>query len=149
MTATHFSNPTTPIDGEPQTMSSGAAVNRLLRLPQVLERTGISRSMVYLLESQGRFPGRVKVSARAVAWLADEVQSWIDAKKANRRITTDEQAAQALGRALANWDVPVDVIHRSQSADSPSARPGEMRRGAFVGPVEPGGLTLPPRSFRR
>ena len=83
-------------------MSSSAA-NRLLRLPQVLERTGLSRSMVYLLESQGRFPGRVKVGARAVAWPEDEVERWIDAKKANRCVPADQEATQTLSRALASW----------------------------------------------
>jgi prophage regulatory protein len=96
-------------------MSSPAA-NRLLRLPQVLERTGLSRSMVYLLESQGRFPGRVKVGVRAVAWPEDEVQTWIDTKKASRRVTTDEESAQTVGRALASWGVHAEVIGGSENA---------------------------------
>ena len=102
-----------PFAGEPQAMSSPAA-NRLLRLPQVLERIGLSRSMVYLLESQGRFPGRVKVGTRAVAWPEDEVQAWIDAKKATRCVSTDSETAQTVGRALASWGVHSEVIRGSE-----------------------------------
>ena len=91
-------------------MSSPAA-NRLLRLPQVRERTGLSRSTVYLLESQARFPGRVKVGARAVAWPKDEVQAWIDAKKATRCVSTDQETAQTVSRALAST---VDVVVRTE-----------------------------------
>jgi predicted DNA-binding transcriptional regulator AlpA len=43
------------------------AGGRLLRLPAVCELTGLGRSMIYLLESEGRFPQRVKLTQRAVA----------------------------------------------------------------------------------
>jgi prophage regulatory protein len=57
---------------------------RLLRLPEVRKATGLSRSMIYSLESKKRFPTRVKISARAVGWMEDEVQRWI-AERRNTR----------------------------------------------------------------
>lgn len=45
-----------------------------LRLPQVMERTGLCRSAVYAMEG---FPKPVKLGGRAVAWVASEVDSWI------------------------------------------------------------------------
>jgi len=50
---------------------------RLLRLPAVCELTGLGRSMIYLLESQGSFPQRIKITERAVAWLENEIRAWI------------------------------------------------------------------------
>jgi predicted DNA-binding transcriptional regulator AlpA len=37
--------------------------------------------MIYLLESKRCFPMRVKISARAVGWMEDEVQRWIAERK--------------------------------------------------------------------
>jgi prophage regulatory protein len=46
-----------------------------LRLPQVMERTGLCRSAVYGTEG---FPSSVKLGGRrAVAWVSSEVDAWI------------------------------------------------------------------------
>jgi len=51
---------------------------RILRLPNVLDRTGLSRSTVYLRVTEGRFPRPVSLGARAVGWIETEVEEWID-----------------------------------------------------------------------
>jgi prophage regulatory protein len=33
--------------------------------------------MIYRLESEGRFPRRIKLGIRAVGWIEGEVESWI------------------------------------------------------------------------
>jgi len=63
-------------------------IPRLLRLPDVLSVTGLSRSMIYLLEAQGKFPQRVKLSLRAVGWPEDEVHQWVEFRIANRASST-------------------------------------------------------------
>lgn len=50
---------------------------RILRLPNVLDRTGLSRSIVYLRVTEGRFPRPVSLGARAVGWIETEVEEWI------------------------------------------------------------------------
>ena len=50
---------------------------RLLRLPAVLERTGLGRSALYDLMAAGRFPRPLQIGARAVAWREDEIEEWI------------------------------------------------------------------------
>jgi len=50
---------------------------KLLRLPAVLERTGVSRSLLYLLEARGEFPRRLKLTARCVGWRSDDIEDWI------------------------------------------------------------------------
>ena len=41
---------------------------RFLRLPEVLARTGLSRSTIYVRLDQGRFPRPVSLGGRAVGW---------------------------------------------------------------------------------
>lgn len=50
---------------------------QILRLPQVCRITGLCRSMIYQLESQRRFPCRVRIGARAVGWVESEVHVWL------------------------------------------------------------------------
>ena len=50
---------------------------RFLRLPEVLARTGLSRSTIYVRLEQGRFPRPVSLGGRAVGWIEAEVDEWI------------------------------------------------------------------------
>lgn len=50
---------------------------RLIRLPEVLERTGYGKARIYRLISEGRFPAPVKIGVRAVAFVESEVDEWI------------------------------------------------------------------------
>ncbi len=53
---------------------------RLLRLPDVREAVGLSRSEIYRLIGLGRFPAPVPLGERIVAWDATEVMGWIQAR---------------------------------------------------------------------
>lgn len=48
---------------------------------------GVPYSFAHIarLEGQGQFPKRVKLGACRVAWLAEEVQAWIDERIALRQ----------------------------------------------------------------
>ena len=50
---------------------------RFLRLPEVLARTGLSRSTIYVRLDQGRFPRPVSLGGRAVGWIEAEVDEWM------------------------------------------------------------------------
>ncbi len=50
----------------------------ILRLPTVKERTGLSRSTIYLRISNGTFPSPISLGGRAVGWVSDEIQLWIE-----------------------------------------------------------------------
>jgi prophage regulatory protein len=50
---------------------------KLIRIRDVMSRTGLSRGGVYKLEAAGRFPARVGVGDVAVAWCEREVEGWI------------------------------------------------------------------------
>ncbi|MDO8769509.1 MAG: AlpA family phage regulatory protein [Burkholderiaceae bacterium] len=55
--------------------------NRLLRLPDVVRYTGLSRSSIYALQGEGKFPKSVKLSLRAVAWPQQQIQKWIEGRE--------------------------------------------------------------------
>lgn len=48
----------------------------LLRLPAVLQVTGLGRSTLYKMVAEQAFPEPVKLAKRAVAWRRDEVLDW-------------------------------------------------------------------------
>ncbi|WP_063942704.1 helix-turn-helix transcriptional regulator [Enterobacter bugandensis] len=50
---------------------------RLIKMPEVMRRTGNGKAWIYRLISQGQFPRPVKVGARAVAFVESEVDEWI------------------------------------------------------------------------
>lgn len=59
---------------------------QLIRLPEALARTGLSRSGLYAAVAAGTFPKPVKLgpNARAIAFLATEVDGWIAERLADR-----------------------------------------------------------------
>ncbi len=56
------------------------AKRTLLRLPAVLERTGLCRSLLYALRKANRFPRPLRIGARSVGWLEDEIEAWIKSR---------------------------------------------------------------------
>ena len=48
------------------------------RLPDVMAQTGLSRSTIYSLVSQQKFPKQINLGPRAVGWVASEVSDWIE-----------------------------------------------------------------------
>lgn len=50
---------------------------RLLRLPEVIARTGCPRSTVYEKMQKGEFPTSVAIGARARAWRESDITHWI------------------------------------------------------------------------
>lgn len=57
---------------------------RLLRLPAVLDQTGLSRSELYRQVADGRFPKPVSISERLRAWDHNEIAAWIRARREAR-----------------------------------------------------------------
>ncbi len=53
------------------------APGRFLRLTEVMARTGLSRSTIYVRMDQGRFPQPVSLGGRAVGWIESEIDDWM------------------------------------------------------------------------
>jgi len=52
----------------------------LLRLPEVKDRTGKSRSTIYAEMKEGTFPKCVKIGKRSVAWPSNIIDQYIEDK---------------------------------------------------------------------
>lgn len=52
--------------------------NKIMRLPEVKSRTGLSRSSIYLRISKGEFPSSISLGDRAVGWLEADIEQWLD-----------------------------------------------------------------------
>ena len=59
------------------------------RLPDVMARTGLSRSTIYDKMKNGEFPLSINLGPRAVGWIAEEVLDWID-KQIERSRRSDQ-----------------------------------------------------------
>ena len=55
-----------------------ATPRRLIRLPEVLKRVGLSRARMYGLINAGRFPKQVRIGLRSVAFIESEIEAWMD-----------------------------------------------------------------------
>jgi prophage regulatory protein len=53
--------------------------DRLVRLPEVRNRTGLSTATIYRKMAEGRFPKAVKISTMLVAWYEGDVNAWVQA----------------------------------------------------------------------
>ena len=58
--------------------------DRLISSATVVRLTGLSRMSVWRLEKAGKFPRRVKIGERRVAWLLSEVLAWMAERLAER-----------------------------------------------------------------
>lgn len=50
---------------------------RLLRLPEVMNKTGYGKAWIYRLIKEGLFPQPVKIGVRAIAFVESEIDDWI------------------------------------------------------------------------
>lgn len=57
---------------------------RVLRLPEVCERTGRSRTTVYDDVKAGRFPAPIRIGLRAIAWREGDIDQWVATRPSAR-----------------------------------------------------------------
>lgn len=57
----------------------------LIRLPEVIRRTGYSKPWLYKLIDAGKFPKQVKIGSRSIAFVESEVDAWVANKIAESR----------------------------------------------------------------
>jgi prophage regulatory protein len=54
--------------------------NKILRLPEVKQASGLSRSSIYLGMKEGTFPKSIQLGTRMIGWSAEAIEDWIEAK---------------------------------------------------------------------
>ncbi|WP_318465083.1 AlpA family transcriptional regulator [Photobacterium leiognathi] len=60
---------------------------KIIRLPEVIDKTGLSRSFIYKCMSEGCFPKSISLGKNSVGWIEAEVEQWI-----SERITLSKAA---------------------------------------------------------
>lgn len=61
--------------------------HRLIRIRELIQLTGLSKSYVYQLVKQNAFPKPIKLveGGIASAWVLSEINAWIDSRIADRK----------------------------------------------------------------
>ena len=57
----------------------------ILRLADVISRTGLSRSTIYLRIAKGQFPKQISLGGRAIGFVESEINNWISQQIENSR----------------------------------------------------------------
>lgn len=55
-------------------------MKKILRLRAAKDWTGLSRSTIYAMMKNGKFPQSLSLGARAIGWLESDIQAWIDSR---------------------------------------------------------------------
>jgi prophage regulatory protein len=58
---------------------------QVIKLPGVVKTTGLSKSTIYKLISEGKFPKNIPLTGKSTGWIDEEIQSWIDERIAASR----------------------------------------------------------------
>jgi prophage regulatory protein len=58
--------------------------NRIIKVREVLIRTGLCRATIYIKMADGTFPKNIKLGERSMGWLESDIDNWIDQLIANR-----------------------------------------------------------------
>ena len=91
--------------------------HQVLRLPEVIAETGLSKSTIYLRISEGTFPHQFALgSSRLSGWLKREIDGWVQLQVDNQR--HNENAPQS------------NVAWPSKGVKSPVRPPSVKTKGA-------------------
>ena len=57
--------------------SDAVQPSRLIRLPEVMKRVGLSRSAIYKRMAEGSFPRSRSLGPKCAVWVEAEIDAWI------------------------------------------------------------------------
>jgi|HubBroStandDraft_1064217.scaffolds.fasta_scaffold48939_2 prophage regulatory protein len=100
---------------------SEASPNTILRLTDVLRRTGLSRSTLYNRIAKGEFPHQVSLGGRAIGWIKGEVEDWINDRISLRPRSADWNSEGALKEGIANLSGARGRRSRPQRSTEPTS----------------------------
>jgi prophage regulatory protein len=72
----------------------------LIRLPAVIARTGLSRSVIYARMARGEFPTSIRTGPKTIVWVSSEIDDYVESIIAGARparqskLKPDIQAAE-------------------------------------------------------
>ncbi|NQY21925.1 MAG: AlpA family phage regulatory protein [Campylobacteraceae bacterium] len=51
-----------------------------LRVSEVVNKTGVAKSTIWLWVKENKFPKPIKLSPRITVWAEDKIEEWIESK---------------------------------------------------------------------
>ena len=54
--------------------------DKIIRIKEVLEMSGLSRTTLWRMERKGEFPKRLPLSAGSVGWRYSEIEEWVNSR---------------------------------------------------------------------
>lgn len=66
--------------GYAQSNNAAGAPMRVIRMPEVKQRIGLSRSKIYTLIASNDFPKKIHLGLRAIGFLSNEIDMWIEGR---------------------------------------------------------------------
>ena len=51
-------------------------MTRFLRIPDVVKKTGLGKSTIWLWVKEGKFPKPIKLSSRVTVWEESNIEQW-------------------------------------------------------------------------
>ena len=85
---------------------------RFLRMDDLREKVGLSRSQIYKLIADGDFPKQNKVGERISVWQESEVEEWMVSK-----INIEEELSVTEEELESEEDMSHRVLNRHQGGD--------------------------------
>lgn len=70
----------------------------IIRKIETARRVGLSVRHLERLESQGRFPRRVRLSKNSSGWVSSEVEQWLDERIAASRCAAPSDCGRAVSQ---------------------------------------------------
>jgi len=76
-----YIGPPIPMSPDPQAHANEIdqphRLGKILRMPKVRVKTGLSRATIYAEMAKGNFPRKIQLFKRSVGWLESEIEDWI------------------------------------------------------------------------
>ena len=66
---------------------------KVLKLPEVINTTRLSRATIYARQKAGTFPKAIQLGPRTVGWLQSEIDAWIAERVAESRNRLPERTS--------------------------------------------------------
>ncbi len=70
--------------------------DRIIRLKELKNLTGLSEVTIWRKEKEGLFPQRFSIGHHAIGWSLQEISDWIENQKNHARITVGGESSCAL-----------------------------------------------------
>ena len=90
-------------------------MDRLLRIAEVQEITGLSRASVYKMVADGRLPPPVRLSSRCVRWRESELLATIEALPVRRNPASQIPSGPESAQVFLNVQPPSPLLSRESA----------------------------------